>query len=109
MLSQELHKMIKIEIVIEGEQLPFLQDLMSRAGVTGYTLIRDIAGMGHHGIHAGRLTYNDLGSYVMAIAVGPEAQIGTILDGLRPFFSDHRGVVFVSETAVLRAEYFQAA
>ena len=104
-----LHPMKKIEVILEGEHLPFLQDLMSRSGVTGYTLVRDISGMGHGGPHAGRLTYNDLGSYVMAIAVGPEPQIHTIVEGLRPFFANHPGVLFVSATEVLRAEYFRAA
>ena len=109
MNSPSLHMMKRIEVVIEGEHLPFLQDLMSRAGLTGYTLVRDVAGMGHHGAHAGRLVYNDLGSYVMAIAVGPEAQVLTIVEGLKPFFGEHPGVLFVSDTSVIRAEYFQAA
>lgn len=102
-----LHTMKKLEVVLEGEHLSFLQGLLKHAGITGYTLIRDVAGVGHGGPHAGRLTYNDLGSYVMVVAVGPEAQINAILEGLGPFFEAHSGVLFVSDVAVLRASYFQ--
>lgn len=109
MSCSSLHMMKKIEVVIEGEHLPFLQDLMGRAGLTGYTLVRDVAGMGHHGAHSGRLIYNDIGSYVMAIGVGPEPQVLAIVEGLKPFFGEHPGVLFVSDTSVIRAEYFRAA
>ena len=109
MHSLHLHAMKKLEVVIEGEHLPFLQDLMGRAGLSGYTLVRDVAGMGHHGVHAGRLVYNDLGSYVMAIAVGPDIQVITIVEALKPFFAEHPGVMFLSDTSVIRSEYFRAA
>lgn len=108
MPSSALHAMKKLEVVIEGEHVAFVEGLMKDAGMTGYTLVRDVAGMGHHGPHAGRLTYNDLGSYVMLIAVGPEKQIAPILEGLAPFLGEHSGVAFVSDVQVMRAEYFTA-
>ena len=101
-----MHKMKKIEVVLEGGNLPFLQDLMSRCGVSGYTVIRDVAGMGHHGPHAGRMVYNDLNGFIMAIAVGPEVQISSVVEGMDLFFKEHAGVLFVSDTAVLRRDYF---
>ncbi len=104
-----LHKMTKLEVVLEAEHLPMLQGLMKRAGIAGHTLVRDVAGMGHHGPHAGRITYDDLGSFVMVITVGPEAQIDAVVDGLGPFFATSSGVLFVSEVAVLRADYFAAS
>jgi nitrogen regulatory protein PII len=108
MATPKLHQMKKIEIVMEGEHVPVLRDLMDQAGVSGYTLIRDVSGMGHHGFHTGRLVYNDVDSYVMAIAVGPEPQIQMVIDGMMTFFTRHSGVLFVSDTAVMRGEYFQA-
>mgnify|MGYP006297820387 FL=1 len=109
MARSVLHAMKKLEVVIEGEHVAFVEGLMKDAGMTGYTLVRDVAGMGHHGPHAGRLTYNDLGSYVMLIAVGPDKQIEPILEGLAPFLREHSGVAFVSDVQVMRAEYFTAA
>jgi nitrogen regulatory protein PII len=101
--------MKKLEVVLEGEHVAFVEGLLKDAGLTGYTMVRDVAGMGHHGPHAGRLTYNDLGSYVMIIAVGPETQIAPILEGLAPFLREHSGVAFLSDVGVMRAEYFTAA
>ena len=109
MAGSVLHPMKKLEVVIEGEHVAFVEGLMKDAGMTGYTLVRDVAGMGHHGPHAGRLTYNDLGSYVMLIAVGPPAQIEPILEGLAPFLGEHSGVAFVSDVHVMRADYFTSA
>ena len=101
-----MHLMKRIDVVLEGTHLPFLQDLMTRAGITGHTIVRDVAGAGHSGLHAGRMIFNDLQGYVLVIAVGPEAQVGTVVEGLQPFFKDHAGVLFVSDTAVLRRDYF---
>lgn len=109
MASSVLYPMKKLEIVLEGEHVAFVEGLLKAAGLTGYTLVRDVSGMGHHGPHAGRLTYNDLGSYVMIIAVGPETQMSPILEGLSPFLREHSGVVFVSDVQVMRAAYFSPA
>ena len=101
-----MHRMKKIEVILEGRHLPFLQDLMARCGVSGYTVIRDVVGMGHHGLEAGGMTYSNLQGFVMAIAVGPEVQISTVIEGLPAFFIDHPGLLFVSDVAVHRRGYF---
>ncbi|MDZ3837906.1 MAG: DUF190 domain-containing protein [Rhodospirillales bacterium] len=105
----ELHPMKKIEIIVKGDQAQFVRDLMERTGITGYTMIRDVAGMGHHGFHEGKLLFNDTSSLVVYVAVAPEETIGRILKGLRPMFEKHPGVMFVSDVAVSRLEYFQPA
>jgi hypothetical protein len=64
------HQLKKIEIIVRGERTGFVRDLLERSGATGYTLLRDVAGLGHHGFHEGRLLYNDQASVVMFIAVG---------------------------------------
>jgi hypothetical protein len=104
-----LHRMTKLEVVLEGEHLPFLQGLLRRADVQGYTLVRDVAGMGHHGPHAGRLTYDDLGSFVMVIAVGLPARMEEVAEQLGAFFAERSGVLFLSDVQVLRATHFAPA
>jgi PII-like signaling protein len=74
--------------------------------VTGYTLIRDVAGMGHHGFHEGRLLFNDQASLVMTMAVAPEDTIREVASGLKPLLEKHSGVMFVTDTQVLRLEHF---
>jgi len=99
----------KIEIVVPGEREGFVRDLLDRAGATGYTLIRDIAGMGHHGFHEGRLLFNDRASLIMIMAVGTEETIHKVASGLRPLFEKSSGVMFISDTRVVRLEHFVRA
>ena len=73
-----LHPMKKIEIIVKGDQAQFVRDLMERTGITGYTMIRDVAGMGHHGFHEGKLLFNDTSSLVVYVAVAPEDTIGPV-------------------------------
>ena len=80
------HDLKKIEIIVKGDRQAFVSDLLDRSGTTGYTLIRNIAGMGHHGFQEGRLLFNDRatpGDVFLAVAtddairkdrVGPEGR-----------------------------------
>ncbi len=107
MTMLNLHAMKKIEIVLKGDNLAYIEDLLKQGGVTGYTIIRDVSGLGHGGYHGGRLLFNDRDSFVMIVTVAPEENIQQILLGLKPFFDNHSGVLFVSDTQVLRMEYFK--
>lgn len=102
-----LHRLKKLEIVVEGSQLPFVRDLVTRADITGFTLIHGVAGQGHFGFHEGRLLFNDQDSLVMLIAVAEPAAIEAVLLGLRPFFETEPGVMFVSDVEVARPNYFR--
>ncbi len=101
-----LHALKKLEVIVHGEDLPTVQDLMADANVTGYTLVRDVAGLGQHGFHEGRLLFNEQASLVMIIAVAPPAAIRTVIAGLRELFERHSGVMFVSDTQVVRLDHF---
>ena len=103
------HPLKKIEIIVRGERVGFVRDLLERSGCTGYTLLRDVAGMGHHGFHEGRLLYNDQASVVMFIAVGAEGVIRRVAAGLKPIFEKQSGVMFISDTHVVRLEHFVGA
>lgn len=103
------HKLKKIEIIVKGEKQAFVADLLSRAGTTGYTMIRDVAGMGHHGFHESRLLFNDQASLVLIMAVGTEETIRKVAAGLKPLFEKSTGVMFVSDTHVVRLEHFLKA
>ena len=107
MTTPTLHPMKKIEIVIKGDTLAAIEDLLKQGGVTGYTIIRDVSGLGHGGYHGGRLLFNDRDSFLMIVTVAPEEKIQQILIGLKPFFEHHSGVLFVSDTQVLRMSYFK--
>lgn len=100
------HPLKKIEIIVRGERTTFVRELLERSGCTGYTLLRDVAGMGHHGFHEGKLLYNDQASVVMFLAVGAEPVIRRVAAGLKPIFEKQSGVMFISDTQVVRLEHF---
>lgn len=101
-----LYALKKIEVILKGDSLSYIEDVLKKAGVTGYTILRDVSGMGHGGFHGGRLLFNDRDSYAMLVTVAPENSVNKILTGLKPFLETHSGVVFVSDTQVLRQDYF---
>ena len=101
-----LHPLKKIEIIVKGGREAFVQDLLDRSGVSGYTIHRDIAGKGASGFHEGHLLFNDQASLVMFFAVSDESKIQKIIDGLTPLFEKSSGVMFISDTKVVRLKKF---
>jgi nitrogen regulatory protein PII len=73
---------------------------------TGYTIIGNVAGKGHHGMHEAHFMFTEQESLVMIMTVVPEDKVEPILAGLRPLFSKHSGVMFVADIAVSRRDYF---
>ena len=100
-----LHPMKEIRIIIEGEQLKFATDLLDHKA-TGYTVIHNISGKGHHGFHTAHPMFNEIDSIVMLMTVVTPENVEPILAGLKPLFAHHTGVMFVSDVAVSRLEYF---
>jgi len=101
-----LHPLKKIEIIVRGEKEEFVRELLDESGVSGYTIYRDVSGRGEHGFHEGRLLFNDRAGLVMFFAVAEEEVIQGIVDGLTPLFEKSSGVMFVSDTQVVRLDKF---
>lgn len=98
----------KLEIILSGEHQAFATDLLDTAGVTGYTIINNLSGKGRHGFHEGHLMFNEEDVLIMIIAVVPEQLVEPILEGLEPFYSEHSGVVFISDIQVTRLVKFSS-
>ena len=43
-----LHPMKEIRVIVAGEQRAFVTDLLDRVNATGYTIIGNVSGKGHH-------------------------------------------------------------
>ncbi|MGH7255816.1 MAG: P-II family nitrogen regulator [Nitrospirales bacterium] len=108
MAELHLHPMKEIKIIVGGEHLEFITELLDRVHATGYTIIDNVSGKGHHGFHQGHLMFNDTSSQVMVLTVVPEQTVEPILAGLGPLFNKHSGAMFVSDVAVSRRERFYA-
>lgn len=98
--------MARIEVVIDGEQVPVVRDVLLAAGAKGYTALHGVSGFGHSGPHTGRLLFNDRNSLSLLICVAPLNSAEAIVAGIRNLLDDNHGVVLISETQVSRADYF---
>jgi len=107
MSDSSLILMKKVEIIMHGEDLHLVEHLLVKAKVSGFTLVPNVSGRGHHGIHEGHLLFNDMHTLDMLFAVVPESLVGPILAGLGTLFDRHSGVVFVSDVWVTRKHYFE--
>jgi len=101
-----LHRLKKIEIVIRAEDHLLVQDLLRAAGIGGWTIVRDVAGMGHAGFHHGKTIFNDQSGLVMFVGVAEPEPIAEVARGLARLFATLPGVTFLSEVEVLRSDYF---
>lgn len=106
MMSLTLHPMKEIKIVVQGDHLKFVTDLLDRTGATGYTIINNVSGKGHHSFHEGHLLFDDTSSQVIVFTVVPDDRVEPILAGLGPLFNRHSGAMFVTDVAVSRRDYF---
>ncbi|MCL5272451.1 MAG: DUF190 domain-containing protein [Gammaproteobacteria bacterium] len=101
-----LYPMKKIEVIVPGEHEQIIAEMMNEANLSGFTLLSNISGKGHHGFHEGKLLFNDKASLVMFIAVATEEAIATIALGMKTLFQKKSGVMFVSDVNVARLDYF---
>ncbi len=102
----ELNKMLKLEIIVSGEDETIVTEMIQKAGVSGYTVIPNVSGYGHAGYHEGRLLFNDMASQIMIMTVAPQSVINKVAKGMRTLFEEKSGVMFVSEVLVARSGYF---
>jgi nitrogen regulatory protein PII len=106
MTTLTLYPMKEIRVVVSGDHKSFVTELFDRVHATGYTIIGNISGKGHHGVREAHFMFSDQESLVMIMTVVPEEKVSPILAGLRPLFDRHSGVMFVADVAVSRREYF---
>lgn len=108
MTRDGLTHMTKVEVVVEGTDAPHVIELFTHAGVTGYTAVSNVSGLGHGGYHEGKLLFNDQSALGLLITVVPDEQVDALLAGVRTLLEGRSGVMFVSDVYVSRPEYFTA-
>lgn len=108
MSREQLTKMTKIEVVVSGNDAGEVRRLFAAAGATGYTAISGVSGLGHHGLHQGRLLFNEQDTLALLISVLPDDRAEAVIAGLQKLFEHaHSGVMFISDSYVSRPDYFQ--
>ena len=101
-----LHPMKEVRVIVSGEDRAFVTELLDSIEASGYTVLAVTVGKGHGGIQHSHFMFGEVESLEMIMTVVPEEKVGPILSGLGKLFSQHSGVMFVSDVAVSRREYF---
>ncbi|MGZ8404764.1 MAG: P-II family nitrogen regulator, partial [Nitrospira sp.] len=79
-----LHPMKEIRVIVAGEHRAFVTELLDRVQASGYTIIGNISGKGHHGVREAHFMFSEQESLEMVLTIVPEEKVDPILAGLRP-------------------------
>ncbi len=86
----------RVEIVIDTLDLDRVLALLDKAGVSGYTVIRNAEGKGHRGMRTGDdVTRVFQNSYVLTACT--EEQLTAVVAAIRPVLKRVGGVCLVSD------------
>ncbi len=102
----QLTPMMRIEVIVGGDDVTLVTDLFQSVGASGFTALAGVSGLGHSGFHEGRLLFNDRSGLTLLIVVLASPHVDALLEGLRALFTQRPGVFMVAETHVSRPEYF---
>lgn len=101
----QTHAAKRVEIIIEAPMQSRLTDALSRAGVTGYTVLPVLGGSGRSGEWTREGQVGRGGMVAVVCLIRPE-RLDSLLDAAFAVVERHIGVVSVSDCEVLRAERF---
>lgn len=91
-----MQAMKKVEVVIDSIHLGKVLEIFERAGVSGYTVIRDVLGKGERGVMAGdELTDVFRNSYAFTVCSEETAQ--KIAEDLKPLLKKVGGACIISD------------
>ncbi|NEX46838.1 P-II family nitrogen regulator [Pseudotabrizicola algicola] len=101
----QTHAAKRVEIIIEAPMQNRLTDALTRAGVTGYTVLPVLGGSGRSGDWTREGQVGRAGMVAVVCLIRPE-RLETLLDAAFAVVERHIGVVSVVDCEVLRAERF---
>jgi nitrogen regulatory protein PII len=91
----------RIEIVLEASHTPALLRALAAAGAPGWTVVRDVQGMGDRGERGGdELT--DVFRNCLVIVACPVETAATLVESVRPLLQRHGGVCLVHDAQWVR-------
>ena len=98
-----MKKMKKVEVIIEAVYLNRFIDLLLRHDVSGYTIIKDIEGMGGHGLKTADEA-SDLFSNNYIFTLCEQEKYDDLEKDLRAFLDRYGGKCILSDVMVLLGE-----
>ncbi|MEL6204576.1 MAG: transcriptional regulator [Pseudomonadota bacterium] len=102
----DTHKAKRVEIIIEAPMERRLQDALTGAGVTGFTVLPVLGGSGRSGAWTREGQVSRAGGMVAFVCIIRPERLDTLLEAAFTVVERHIGVVCVTDCDVLRAERF---
>lgn len=102
----QTHKAKRVEITIERVMASRLTNALTKAGVTGYTMLPVYGGSGRSGEWTRSGQVSAAGGMVQVICVVRPEKVDALLEAAFAVVERHIGVVCVTDCEVLRAERF---
>ena len=102
----QTHRAKRVEITIEAVMQSRLTDALTKAGVTGYTVLPVLGGSGKSGAWSRSGQVSRASGMVQVVCIIKPERLDDLLDGVFAVVERHIGVVSVSDCDVLRAERF---
>jgi nitrogen regulatory protein PII len=102
----QTHKAKRVEITIERVMSKRLTDVLTKAGVTGYTILPVLGGSGRSGEWSRSGQVSQAGGMVQVICVVRPEKVDHLLEAAFKVVERHIGIVSVTDCEVLRAERF---
>lgn len=102
----QTHKAKRVEITIERVMSKRLTDVLTKAGVTGYTMLPVLGGSGRSGEWSRSGQVSQAGGMVQVICVVRPETVDHLLEAAFQVVERHIGIVCVTDCEVLRAERF---
>ncbi len=86
----------RVEIVADSADIPQIIRLLERRGVSGYTIVRDVAGRGERGMRLGDDPGGAFQNSYLLTTCEPE-QIEALVESIRPVLQRRGGVCLVTD------------
>ncbi len=102
----QTHTAKRVEIVIEAPLERRLTEALTKAGVTGFTVLPVLGGSGRSGLWSREGQVGRAGGMVAVICLIRPERLDALLEAAFAVVETHIGVVSVTECQVLRAERF---
>ncbi len=96
----------RIELIIERMAYKRAGRVLEAAGLTGYTVVPALAGLGNGNRWSRDADISASSDMVVMISIGPTETVQACLESLQNLLGTHIGVVSVSDVQILRPERF---
>jgi nitrogen regulatory protein PII len=102
----QTYKAKRVAIIIEAPMERRLTDALTKADVTGFSILPVLGGSGRSGNWSREGQVSRAGGMVQVVCIVREAKLDGLLEAAFEVVERHIGVVSISDCEVLRAERF---